>query len=620
MKNTVEIRKDGVYLDGEKFMLISGDMHYFRILPDGWDRRLKLMKDFGLTAVTTYVPWNLTEPKRGKYCFEGRADLCHFLDLADKNGLKVLLRCSPYLCGEWEMGGLPSWLLKDRTLCLRSSDKAYMEAAESYNRVLCDKIRPYLHTNGGPVILVGLENEYGSFGDDKEYLQMLCDFYTEQNIDVPFISANGVDEFKYINGTLPHSWNGIDHDASPQSIPQFEKLRRYQPDKPLMSGEAWTGFIQFWGREFGRNRNVEQIAQYFKQALEMDVCINFYMFCGGTNFEFTSGALCNVGAKGYAPLMTSYDYDAPISEDGAPTEKYFVMRDVLDEYLGKEPRPHTDPFCHSTQQISNIRLTQSAPLFDNIDSLAENTVPANRTICMEDLDQDYGFICYTSRIRYTDSRVRHLIIDGIADRAMVYIDGEYIGTLMRDSDNNPDITFTVKEGGSELTILVENMGRINYGYEMYDRKGILGAVHVNIENPDGSFLYNYANNMRYTIHCLPMKCISALHYTQAPSVTNKPCFYKGTFDACEDIDTFVDMAGWHKGCVWVNGFNLGRYWNIGPQRTLYLPGELLKDKDNVIEILELHSPKADFSVNCLDEPLLCEKIDNDMLSSEFRLL
>ena len=620
MKKTVEIRRDGIYLDGEKFFLLSGDMHYFRILPDGWDRRLKLMKDFGLTAVTTYVPWNLTEPKQGEYCFEGRADLCRFLELADKNGLKVLLRCSPYLCGEWEMGGLPSWLLKDRTLCVRSSDPAYMQASERYNRVLCDKIRPYLHTNGGPVILVGLENEYGSFGDDKKYLQMLCDLYTDCNIDVPFISANGVDDFKYINGTLPNNWNGIDHDASPDSIPQFEKLRKHQPDKPLMSGESWTGFIQFWGREFNRNKNIPQITQYFRRALEMDVCINFYMFCGGTNFEFTSGALCNVGTKGYVPLMTSYDYDAPITEDGDVTEKYFAMRDVLDEFLGKAPRPHVSPLEHKTQEISDIRLTECAPLFDNIESLAEKTVNANRTICMEDLDQNYGFICYKSAIRYTDSRVRHLLMDGLADRAMVYIDGKYIGTHMRDSDNNPDITFTVKEEGSELTILVENMGRINYGYEIYDRKGILGAVHMNIENPDGSFLYNYANNMRYTIQCLPMDNISKLSYSPAPASADTPCFYKGRFDAIEGTDTFVDMAGWTKGSVWINGFNLGRYWFIGPQRTLYIPGELLKDKDNVIEILELHSPKPDFSVNCLREPLLCEKIDSKLLSENFRLL
>lgn len=618
MKNTVEIKKDGIYLNSEKFFLLSGDMHYFRIVPDGWDRRLKLMKDFGLTAVTTYVPWNLTEPKRGEFCFEGRADLCRFLDEAQSNGLKVLLRCSPYLCGEWEMGGLPSWLLKDRTLCLRSSDPAFMEAVNEYNTVLCEKIKPYLYTNGGPVILVGLENEYGSFGDDREYLQMLCDFYTEHDIDVPFISANGVDAFKYINGTVPSNWNGIDHSAHPDSIVQFETLKELQPDKPLMSGEAWTGFIQFWGREFKKDCNINEIARYFKTALEMDACINFYMFCGGTNFGFTSGALCDVGKKGYAPLMTSYDYDAPISEEGAPTEKYYVMRDVLDRFLGKPERPHINPFGYRSQKIACIKLTEAAALFDNTEALSQKTVNVNRTVCMEDLDQDYGFICYKSKLRYTDGRVRHLIIDGLADRATVYIDGEYIGTQMRDCEN-PDITFTVKEGGSELTVLVENMGRINYGYNIYDRKGILGAVHVNIENPDGSFLYNYANNMRYTVDCLPLGSIDGIDYNTEPHMTDKPFFYKGLFDAEPNVDTFVDMDGWQKGVVWVNGFNIGRYWNVGPQRTLYIPGEILKEK-NVIEVLELNRPKDGFAVSCSEHSLLCERVSDSLISTDFRLL
>lgn len=619
--HTIELKKDGLYLDGERFFLVSGDMHYFRILPDGWERRLRLMKDFGLTAVTTYVPWNLTEPKRNEYCFEGLADLPRFLEAADRIGLKVVLRCSPYLCGEWEMGGLPSWLLKDRTLCLRSSDPAYMEAANAYNKVLCDKIRPYLHTNGGPIILVGLENEYGSFGDDLDYLKALCDFYQNEGINVPFVSANGVDEFKYLNGTLKENWNGIDHTAELASLPQFEKLRRYQPDKPLMSGEAWTGSIQFWGRSFHKGGNGERQAAYFREALKMDAFVNFYMFCGGTNFGFMNGALYSVGTKkGYAPLMTSYDYNGPVSEEGTPTEKYFALRDVLDEYLGKEKRPHVNPFPYEAQVLPAIKLRESASLLDSLDVLSEKRVNANRTVSMEDLDQDYGFICYRTKIRYTDPRVRHLRVDGLADRATVYIDGRYVGTLLRDEETPPDITFAVKEGGSELTILVENMGRVNYGYNIYDRKGILGAVHVDIENPDGSFLYNYAANMRFTIDCLPLASLEALRYEDGVTVQDTPTFYRATFDARAGVDTFLDMGGWHKGVVWVNGFNLGRYWQIGPQRTLYLPGELLKDTGNVIEVLEINAPKKDLTVTGLDHSLLTEEVRNDLLSTDFRLL
>ena len=614
---SVEVKKDGIYLDGEKFFLLTGDMHYFRIQPDGWYRRLFLMKDFGLTAVTTYVPWNFTEPKPGEYNFEGICDLERFLKTADEVGLKVVLRCSPYLCGEWEMGGLPSWLLKSRTMCLRSSDPEYMEYANRYNAVLCEKIRPFLHTNGGPIILVGLENEYGSYGEDHEYLRSLMDFYKERDINVPFVSANGVDPFKYINGVVEGTWNGIDHSALPGALPQFEKLKELQPDKPLMAGEAWTGCIQFWGRKFIKGDTFGGMQTYFKKALEMGVSINFYMFCGGTNFGFSSGALYNVGSPGYVPLMTSYDYDAPISEEGNVTEKYFALRDVLDEFLNKPSRPHVSPIKWEAQKLS-VKLSETTTLFGNIDALSTRRELKYRTVCMEDMDQDYGYICYRTRIGYTDSRPHHLKLVGVADRAMVYVDGEYLATVQRDMPH-PDIVFTVKEEGAELTVLVENQGRVNYGYNIYDRKGILDHMHFEIENPDGSMLYNYANIMKFTTDCLPLNNIEKLNFDNSFK-ENMPVFYKGKFDAQKGVDTFIDTVNLHKGVIWINGVNLGRFWDIGPQRTLYLPGEILKDKDNEIIVLEHYAQKKQLEINFVKEAMLCEEIDNDMLSTEFRLL
>ncbi len=620
MKKTIELKKDGLYLSGEKFFLLSGDFHYFRTFPDGWRRRLRLMKDFGLTAVTTYVPWNLTEPERGVFCFDGRCDLARFLKEADEEGLKVVLRCSPYLCGEWEFGGLPYWLLKDRTLCLRSSDPKYIEPLDEYNKVLCDLIRPYLYTNGGPVILVGLENEYGSFGDDKEYLRHLCDFYANEKIDVPFVSANGVDPFKYLNGTLPDNWNGIDCGAKESSIPQFDKLRELQPDKPLMVGEAWVGSIMFWGRSFVKNTSGEEHVEFFREALKQNVSVNFYMFCGGTNFGFMNGALSRtLGKDGYYPLCTSYDYNAPISEEGTPTPKYFALRDVLDEYLGKEKRPHVDPFGYEAQSISEIKLTKTARYEDNLDTLVTKSVKSHKVICMEDMGQDYGFIRYTSHMEYTDDRTRVLYIEGLADRATVYIDGKYIGTAMRLADDNKEITFKVAKGGSDLTILVENCGRINYGYNMYDYKGINGCVRLRIMNEDGSHLYNLANNMHFTIESIPLKSIDGLKYTDDLTLRNTPTFYKGEFNARAGVDTFLDMKGWKKGVVFVNGFNLGRYWEIGAQRTLYVPGEIIKD-ENVVEVFELHTPKSDLTVSALDHSLLCEPVAGTLASADFELL
>ncbi len=616
MKHTVEVRRDSLYLDGEKFFLLSGDFHYFRTLPEGWKRRMELMKDFGMTAVTTYVAWNLHEPKEGKFCFEGRADLARFVRTAQEVGLKIILRLSPYMCAEWEMGGLPSWLLKDRNLCVRSSDEAFMKPLRRYFEAMTAQIRPYLYTNGGPIILVGLENEYGSFGNDREYLKKLAQLYADCGLDVPYISANGSDPFKYINGTLPEHWNGVDCGAAIGGIDELKRLLEYQPDKPPMAGEAWDGYIQFWGKSFSNNREIDRNVEYMKAALEMGAVVNLYMFCGGTNFGFTSGALKPYGA--YIPLQTSYDYDAPISEDGVPREKYFAMRDVVDAYLGKAPRAHIAP-VHEVQSIPSVVLTEHASFLDQTDALAEKTVKCGKTVCMEDLDQDFGFIRYSCFINYTDPRPRYLLIDGLADRATVYFDGKYVGTVMRDAEDNEPIKFTVPEGGADLTILVENCGRINYGRDLYDRKGILNFVHVRIENPDGSFLYNYANNMGYTIQTLPLSTLEPLQYGSARIADGLPSFHKGSFRAKAGVDTFIDLRGWSKGLVWINGFCLGRYWSVmGPQQTLYVPGELLKET-NTVEVLELHQPNEACAVSFIDHAILDEIPNADETLADFEL-
>lgn len=610
----VEIKRDGVYLDGEKFFLISGDFHYFRTHPDGWRRRMELMKDFGLTATTTYVAWNLHEPRQGKFCFEGIADLPRYLQTAQDVGLKVILRCSPYLCAEYEMGGLPSWLLRNRTLCVRSSDPAFMTPVREYSRVLAEKIRPYLYTSGGPIILIGLENEYGSFGNDREYLRQLSDLYRELGLNVPFISANGVDDFKYENGTLPENWNGVDAMALPSGIHDLELLREKQPDKPLMASEAWAGWIQFWGKDFGFNRNVENHAAYLRKALEMGAAVNFYMFCGGTNFAFTSGALCE--RDGYMPMMTSYDYDAPISEDGVPRAKYFAMRDVLDEYLGKPKRPHTAP-AHPVQSVDPFYLTECAPLLGENEAIADLKVFKHRTVCMEDLGQDYGFILYKTSVEYTDSRRRHLRIDGLADRATVYLNKHYIGCYLRDAKNE-DIVFTVPQGGAELSILVENMGRVNYGYGIYDRKGINGCIHVDIELPDGKYLFNYACFIGFEIEAFPMKKLSGLKFGAQLAETGSPAFYRGSFRAKAGVDTFLDMKGWEKGIAFVNGFHLGRYWSVGPQRTLYVPGEILKEENEIL-LFEIHSSGVPQTVSFIDRPILDEAVQSDRSMMNFEL-
>jgi len=600
----LQIHKDGLTLDGKPFYLASGDIHYFRIFPGGWRRRLELAKEFGLTAVQTYVPWNLHEPRKGEFCFEGILDLGAFLSLCNEIGLKVLLRPSVYICSELDFGGLPSWLLKERDICIRSRDEKFMRHVREYLSVLCEIFVPYLSTNGGPIIAVAIENEYGSFGTDTQYLEMIGQILMENGVDVPFYTANGVDAFKLQHGTLPQWWAGIDFKT--ESKENIYRLRAQQPDKPPFATEFWPGCAIQWGGVFKR-QTPQEVLRAYEKALELGCYVNFYMFCGGTNFGFQNGALEGVyradvpGAKNrYIPFATSYDVDALVTEYGTPTEKYELCKKALAKHLGKEYKK--TEFNYRAQKIGNVPLTETADLFENIDVLAEKKVESPNVVCMEDLDQDYGFILYRTNLKYTDSRVRYLRIDGLHDRATVYANGKYIGTYMRDRESE-DIKFVIPKEGLCLDILVENMGRINYGYKMlFDRKGITECVRTDIENEDGTFVWNYALLLNWTIYTLPLRNLSDLRYG-SDITQNCPGFYRGTFSAEKGVDTFLKLKGWTKGNVWINGFNIGRYWNVGPQETLYVPGELI-EKHNVIEVFEIHRSNESKTVEFTDKPML----------------
>ncbi|MDD4139023.1 MAG: beta-galactosidase [Eubacteriales bacterium] len=586
------IHKDKLELDGRDFYLASGDFHYFRCLPGGWRRRLKLMKDFGLTAVQTYVPWNLHEPSPGQFDFTGRLDLGAFIRLAAEEELKVLLRPSPYMCGEWDLGGLPAWLLKDRTICLRSSDPRFLDPVRSYTRRLCQEFVPTLSTRGGPVILVAVENEYGSYGDDLTYLDQLRAMLVDFGVDVPFFSANGHDIIKLKNGNGPGTWAGVDFRL--ESRQAIERLRAYQPDMPPLVTEFWSGRSITWGSAF-KPRDPVPVARAYREALDLGAYVNFYMFCGGTNFGFMSGA--NIGRhfgepstvpEHYVAETTSYDADALVSENGIPTEKYYACQHQLDQYLGRARRPDNPP-RYQAQVIGPVTMQRVASLFGELERLSSRCVHAANCLAMEDLDQAYGFILYTTRLTCTDNRRRYLRMEGLRDRAQVYGNGHLIGTVERDqADNDRAICFMIPPGGLQLDILVENQGRIKYGWALTDRKGILQCVRMDIEEPGNrGFLYNKAMIMNWVIRTLPLSDISGL-----PDVLSKdgpdrlPAFYRGSFAARPGVDTFLSLPGWKKGVAWVNGFNLGRYWSVGPQHTLYVPGELLNE-ENTLHVFEL---------------------------------
>ena len=581
------IERDRLLLDGEPFYLASGDMHYFRFFPGGWRRRLELMKDFSLTAVQTYVPWNAHEPRPGQYDFSGNLDLGAFLSLCQEIGLYVLLRPSPYICSEWDMGGLPGWLLKTGDIALRTSDVEFIEPMTRYIKRLCGEFVPYLSTNGGPIIAVAIENEYGSYGNDMEYLRIQKDLMTECGVNVPFYATDGDAPHLLHNGRCDESvWAGVNYRIASKSA--IRKLKEFQPDRPPLVGEYWSGRSMHWQDEF-HHREPEPAAKAYRHALEMGAYVNFYMFAGGTNFGFMHGA--NFGKLGidgpeeqmrYISGMTSYDVDALISENGEPTAKYYACRRELDEFLGK-PARRPDPPKYETQKPESVRLDEAFSLFDNLDVLTEKCVRRGNVVNMEALDQDYGFILYSTKVQHTDDCMRQLFIDGLADRATVYVDGKYAGMMMRDQ-KTPPVRFQIAPEGSRIDILVENMGRINFGI-LDDKKGINGWVEMEIVQPDGAAWRSLSRLMNWEIRTIPMKDISLLH--PGGMEAESPLFYRGRFSAKPGVDTFADMSSWVKGNVWINGFNLGRYWNVGPQQALYLPGELLKEENEIV-ILELH--------------------------------
>lgn len=608
----LEIHRDSLTLGGKPFYLASGDMHYFRFFRGGWRRRLQLMKDFGLTAVQTYVPWNLHEPEEGRFNFDDNLDIAAFLRLCDDIGLKVMFRPSPYMCSEWDLGGLPYWLLNKENIALRTTDEQYMSYLKRYYERLSKEFIPYLSTNGGPIIAVAVENEYGSFGNDSEYIKAVGELLRELGVSVPLYTANGTEGTKMVNGSSREYWTMIDaHEINEQNT---AFLKAYQPDRPVAVAEFWAGRSQQWGGYFLR-QTPKAVADLYSDMLNRGAFVNFYMFCGGTNFGFHNGAL--VGRYGadtpdavnrYIPFATSYDVDAPVTEYGFPTEKYYALKKVLKNHLEANGfafggNDDAGGFKCNTQSIPNVRLTKSADFLDSAASLAEKTIASKLPLTFESLGQDYGFVLYSTDISYTDGKRRAVYINGLHDRATVYANGEYIGTLMRDREY-PLPVFEVPKGGVHLEILVENMGRVNYGCAMLnEKKGICGYVRIEELNDDGSiYPWNYGIQMSWTNVSLPCRDMSKADFSK-PAKPNRPAIFEGTFKAKPGVDTFFNPAGWCKGFVEINGFNIGRYWSVGPQGTLYVPGELLKE-DNVIRITELHSFPEAPNVSFDDKPSL----------------
>ncbi|WP_432037443.1 glycoside hydrolase family 35 protein [Streptomyces cucumeris] len=567
-------------LDGQPFRILSGGLHYFRVHPEQWADRLRKARAMGLNTIETYVPWNLHQPvPGGELVLDGPLDLPRFLELAAAEGLYVLLRPGPFICAEFEGGGLPSWLLGHDGIRLRSTDPRFLSAVEHYLALLLPAVSPHFGPQGGPVIAVQLENEYGAFGDDTDYLRRLADILDRNGVDVPLFTCDQPQDLA--RGGLPGVLRTVNFGS--RVGPGLAALREVQPTGPLMCTEFWIGWFDRWGGVHVV-RDAEDAASALDELLSAGASVNLYMFHGGTSFGFTSGAN---DKHTYHPTVTSYDYDAPLDEAGDITDKYLALREVIARHAPVPDTPLPPPskkICHL-----GVELGETATLFEAVDVLG-SPVASETPVTMERLGQSFGFVLYETRLERPGPAL--LEFEAVHDRAQIFVDGQPVAVLERERHERT-AAFTVPRPGAVLRVLVENQGRVNYGPALHDRKGIIGRVTL-----DGEPLAGWVSRP------LSLASLDGLTFVTPDAPRVGPTFRRGHVDIEEPADTYLDTTGWTKGCAWINGFALGRYWSRGPQRSLYVPAPVLRPGRNEIVLLELHAVPGLATVDLRDLPAL----------------
>ncbi len=555
-------------LDGKPYTIISGAIHYFRTVPEYWEDRLLKLKACGFNTVETYTCWNLHERREGEFDFSGILDIERFISIAEELDLNVIIRPGPYICAEWEFGGLPSWLLTYEGLALRCNDLLFFEKVTPYYRELFRRIRPHLASNGGRVFMMQVENEYGSYGDDKEYLRKTLALFREHGMDCLLFTSDGTNPSMLSGGTLPELLAVANFGSAPKD--KLAKLHDFKPNQPLMCGEFWCGWFSHW-YEQAHSHKPEEVAAMIDEFFEANSSFNFYMFHGGTNFGFLNGA--NHMGGTYQPTITSYDYCAPLSEAGDMTITYEAVKRCIEKNTGVKA-PDLGVADTKKQAYGKIKLDKSAQLLDNIKNLA-TPVFAPYPQTMEQLGQDFGYILYESEIE-GPLEEQELEFTQLHDRAHIFINGKLVGLRER-SRRKDSVPIEIPKGEKiKLQILVENMGRVNYGPKLFDRKGIVGGIRTGAR-----FHFGWQH------YCLPMEDLASLEW-QTAAASGTPAFYKGTLNISgTPCDTFVKLDNFEKGIVIINGFNLGRYYNsAGPQKTLYVPAPILRDGENEVIVFE----------------------------------
>jgi len=558
----------GFLKDGKPHQVISAEMHYVRIPRAYWRDRLHKARAMGLNTITTYAFWNAHEPRPGVYDFSGQNDLAAFIRAAQAEGLDVILRPGPYVCAEWELGGYPAWLLKDRRLVLRSTDAAYTAAVERWLVRLGREMKPLLLRNGGPIVAIQLENEYGAFGQDKTYLEGLKASYRRAGLadGVLFTSNQASDLAKGSLLDVP----SIVNFGSGGAANAVAKLEAFRPGGLRMVGEYWAGWFDKWGEDHHETDGRKE-AEELRFMLKRGYSVSLYMFHGGTTFGWMNGADSHTG-KDYHPDTTSYDYDAPLDEAGNPRYKYALLASVIAEVTGKAAVPPPASTVAATFPVSTTR--RSASLWDNL----PEPVRSPRPLTFEELDQNYGYVLY--RVALPAGQGGRLLLKGMHSYAQVYIDRKLVGTLDRRLDQEA-VDLPSRAVPATLDILVENTGRVNYSHAIRtEQTGLTGAVTLN-----GTPLVDWR------MFRLPINDLSTLRLSNAPCTG--PCFYEVEMKVDRPADTYLDMRGLHKGQLWLGTHNLGRFWSIGPVHTLYAPAPWMKRGTNRITFFDLTGNATD---------------------------
>jgi beta-galactosidase len=569
--STFGIVGDDFVLDGGPYRILSGAIHYFRVHPELWADRIHKARLMGLNTIETYVPWNLHEPAAGEWVSTGQADLGRFLDVIAGEGMHAIVRPGPYICAEWANGGLPAWLFTDPQVGIRRNEPRFMAAVRRYLDEVLSIVRPRQVTEGGPVLLVQIENEYGAYGNDAAYLHNLVQLTQSAGITVPLITVDQPQDAMLRDGSLPELLKTASFGSRPTE--RLATLRHHQPTGPLMCSEFWDGWFDSWG-EHHHVTDVAKSSADLDALLKAGASVNIYMFHGGTNFGFSNGA----NDKGvYKPIVTSYDYDAPLDEAGNPTEKYWAFRQTLGRYTTvPDERP---AFAVPAPEISTT-LTASAPLRVVQDRLGtwnwRDDLPD-----FDALGHDGPLAVYTTEIDIAEPTV--LDLGEVRDYAHVFLNGAKLGTLARD---HHEAAITVPACRGSLSILVEDLGRVDYGPRIGESKGITGPARLGDELL-GRWGFLPLDLNRFDV------ISDALDYGKPTSSTLPgPSFARGEFVLEAATDLFLDTSRWGKGVAWINGFALGRYWSRGPQHTLYVPRPVVHAGANSVTILELEAARS----------------------------